>query len=269
MRTLMERYLAEVTPTKKGHYSESYHMRSLLRSKLAEMPAGTLSPAAVRVWRDTRLLEVSGATVNRQMNLLHHLIEHARKEWGIGYTNPVSDVARPKSGKGRNRRLLSGEEDLLLSACAESRRDYLREVVVMALETAMRQSELIGLRWELIDLAKQTAHLVDTKNGDSRTVPLSTTAVALLKHRRPPGRATGQVWTGITTEAVKQSFQRACERADIQGLRFHDLRHEAISRLFERGLHAVEVAAISGHKDLRMLMRYTHLDASKLAAKLS
>ncbi|WP_162243866.1 site-specific integrase [Pseudorhodoferax sp. Leaf274] len=180
----------------------------------------------------------------------------------------MSDVARPKSSKGRNGRLLSGEEDLLLSACAESRRDYLREVVVMALETAMRQSELIALRWELIDLAKQTAHLVDTKNGDSRTVSLSTTAVALLKHRRPPGRATGQVWTGITTEAVKQSFQRACEPADIQGLRFHDLRHEAISRLFERGLHAVEVAAISGHKDLRMLMRYTHLDARKLAAKL-
>ena len=106
----------------------------------------------------------------------------------------------------------------------------------------------------------------DTKNGEARTVPLSTTAVAVL--RALPRALHGDLFPGVTTEAVKRSYMRAIRRAGIEGLRFHDLRHEATTRLFEKGLNIMEVASITGHKDLRMLRRYTHLKAEDLAQKL-
>jgi integrase len=268
MLALMQRYLQEVTPAKKGAIQEGYHMRPLMRSKLAAYTPATLTPQAVREWRDERLRTACGTTVNRQLNLLHHVIEHARKEWGIGSGNPVSDVRRPKNNRARDRRLSQGEEERLLLACDDSRKGYLRDVVQLAIETGMRQAELLGLRWELIDLEKATARLLDTKNGDDRTVPLSKAAVALLSRRKRGGKGIGAVWPGITTEAVKQAFQRARVRAGLRDFHFHDLRHEATSRFFEKGLNVMEAASVTGHKDLRMLKRYTHLDASKLALKL-
>jgi integrase len=139
-------------------------------------------------------------------------------------------------------------------------------MVQLALETAMRQGELRRLRWEHIDLHRRTAHLPDTKNGEARTVPLSTSAVAVL--RALPRALHGDLFPGVTTEAVKRSYMRAIRRAGIEGLRFHDLRHEATTRLFEKGLNIMEVASITGHKDLRMLRRYTHQKAEDLARKL-
>ncbi|MCP3881843.1 MAG: site-specific integrase, partial [Sulfitobacter sp.] len=106
-----------------------------------------------------------------------------------------------------------------------------------------------------------------TKNGESRTVPLSSTAVQVLDSI--PRSFNGEVFPGLTSEAIKRSYIRARRRAGIEGLRFHDLRHEATTRLFENGLNIMEVASITGHKDLRMLRRYTHLKAEDLAKKLS
>jgi integrase len=130
----------------------------------------------------------------------------------------------------------------------------------------MRQGELVSLRWEHIDLNRRTVHLPDTKNGESRTVPHSTAAVKIL--RTLPRSIQGEVFPGLTTEAVKRAYARAVRRAAIEKLRFHDLRHEATSRLFEKGLNIMQVASITGHKDLRMLRRYTHLKAENLARKL-
>jgi integrase len=141
--------------------------------------------------------------------------------------------------------------------------------VQLALETAMRQGVLIRLHWEHIDLNRRTAHLPDTKNGEARTVALPTTAIRVL--RALPRSPRGQVFPGITTEAIKRAYIRAVRRTGIEDLRFHDLRHEATTRLFENGLNIMEVATITGQKDLRMLRmlrRYTHLKAEDLAMKL-
>ena len=159
-----------------------------------------------------------------------------------------------------------GEEARLFTACGEARNRWLLPLVQLALETAMRQGELLRLRWERIDLNRRTAQLPDTKNGEARTVPLSTTAVGVL--RALPRALHGEVFPGVTTEAVKRSYMRATRRADIEGLRFHDLRHEATTRLFEKGLNIMEVASVTGQKDLRMLRRYKHLKAADLARKL-
>ena len=129
----------------------------------------------------------------------------------------------------------------------------------------MRQGELRRLRWEHIDLHRRTAHLPDTKNGEARTVPLSTSAVAVM--RALPRAMHGDLFPGVTTEAMKRSYMRATRRASIEDLRFHDLRHEATTRLFEKDLNIMAVASITGHKDLGMLRRYTHFEGGGFGAE--
>lgn len=272
LKELLERYLKEVTPLKKSAASEATRLKALLRHPLAQRIVATLRGVDIARYRDERLKQVSPATAKRGLVILAHLFEVARKEWGIQVPNPVRDIKLPPNNKARERRLQAGhdgqdsEEVRLLKACREARNPYLLPVVRLALETAMRRGELVGLRWEHIDLKRRIAHLPDTKNGEARTVPLSTAAVTVLLAL--PRSLHDQVFPGLTTEAIKRAYQRAVRRAGIADLRFHDLRHEATTRLFERGLNIMEVASITGHKDLRMLRRYTHLKAEDLARKL-
>jgi integrase len=272
LKELIQRYLEEVTPLKKGAAPETIRLQAFMRHPLAQRFVAGIRGVDIARYRDERLREVSPATVKRTLVTLGHLFEVARKEWGIYVYNPVRDIKLPPNGKARDRRLQAGqdgeegEEERLLKACRKARNPFLLPVVRLALETAMRQGELISLRWEHIDLTRRIAHLPDTKNGESRTVPLSTTAVEVL--RELPRSLHGQVFPGLTTEAVKRAYLRAIRSARIVNLRFHDLRHEATTRLFEKGLNIMEVASITGHKDLRMLRRYTHLKAEDLARKL-
>jgi integrase len=138
---------------------------------------------------------------------------------------------------------------------------------MLAVETAMRRGELLSLRWENVDLKFGVAHLPLTKNGDSRDVPLSRRAVQTLKAIQAAGVKDQRVFP-MSGNAVRLAFEHLRARAGLLDFRFHDLRHEAISRLFEKGLNIAEVGAISGHRDLKMLQRYTHLRAADLAARL-
>ena len=131
----------------------------------------------------------------------------------------------------------------------------------------MRRGEILSLTWENVHLERRYVHLPDTKNGDSRDEPLSPLALDLLRDL-PRNIRGDQAVFPVHFEALKSSWRRACSRAGIRDLRFHDLRHEATSRFFEKGLNVMEVSAITGHKDLRMLQRYTHLRAEDLALKL-
>jgi len=222
---------------------------------------------------------VSGSSVNRELNLLSHAVNIARKEWGIHIDNPIALIQRPKLNRSRDRRLSAQEELALFGELAlvgrslggtyvpgGTQNSWLAPIVVLALETAMRRGELLSLQWRNVDLWKRTATLEDTKNGERRMVPLSTVARSTLD--RLPRTIDGSVFP-TTSDAIKRGFQRAVHRANIADLHFHDLRHEATSRLFERGLNIMEVAAITGHKSLAMLKRYTHLRAEDLAKKLA
>lgn len=167
--------------------------------------------------------------------------------------------APPSGGKGRERRLLPGEETKLFAACAASRASMLAPVVRFALETAMRMGEILSLEWRYVDLVQRVATLPDTKTGDARQVPLSTAAIAAISSL-PRHFKNGRVfWTWSRADSLENTWRRAVKSAGIIDLRFHDLRHEAVSRLFELGLNPMEVSAISGHKTLQMLKRYTHL----------
>jgi len=277
---LIDRYLIEVTPTKRGAAtsSEPSRARVLKRDQISRYKVAALSGKVLAEFRDRRLLTVSGSTVNRDLNMISHILSTARKEWGVHCDNPVAYIRRPREAKARERRLQPGEIEKLMAALDVCGRNpdgtftegmhnpWVKPVVQVAIETAMRRGEILSLRWEDVDLAKRTAHLRATKNGDSRTVPLSSAAIAVLTGL--PRSIDGRVFP-TTPEALKKGFTRACDRAGIDGLRFHDLRHEATSRLFERGVFdMMEVATITGHKTLSMLRRYTHLRAENLARKL-
>lgn len=267
LRDVLSRYHDEITPLKRGASAEAPRLRAMMRRPIAELKIAALSSTHIATYRDGRLKNVAGATVNKELNLIAHALETARREWGIHIPeNPVRLVRRPQGAKPRDRRLVSDEEQRLFEACGDARNPFLLPVVKLAIETAMRQSEIISLQWQHIDLNKRTAYLPETKNGESRGVPLSSIAVATLQALSTS--INDKVFSGVTAEAIKRAFIRACERAEIENFHFHDLRHEATSRLFEKSLNPLEVASITGHKTLQMLKRYTHLRAEDLAKKL-
>ena len=127
---------------------------------------------------------------------------------------------------------------------------------------------MLNAKWEHMNWEDQTLHIPVTKNGHARTIPLTTEGVCILRELRGDGNHPGNMFP-LSMEAVKLSWVRLTKRAKIEDLHFHDLRHEAVSRFFERGLAVPEVALISGHKDIRMLLRYTHLKAENVGKKLN
>lgn len=279
---ILRRYREEVTANKRSGSIESIRINKLLKDEsICRYKATALTGKLFAQWRDKRLKEVSGSTVNRELNIVSHAINVARKEWGIHISNPIELIQRPRNNKARERTLSDQEKVALFKELGATPRKqdgtfakggthnpYLLPVVRLALETGMRQSELVSLQWEHINLSIRTAFLPMTKNGLSRSVPLSPTALSILRAMYRE-RGVGFVFEGLTTEAVKRGFSRACKRAGLVDLHFHDLRHSATTHLFQLGLNVMEVASITGHRDLRMLQRYTHLKAEDIALKLA
>ena len=266
---LMRRYLVTVTPGKRAANQEAIRMNGLLKHAIADCPILNLDRQRVAEWRDTRLLTVSRSTVRRDMTLLAHVVKIGIEEWSAPLTeNPFRTVRRPAEATPRDRRLKHAEQAALLSACDDARAPYLRPVVELALETAMRQSELVSLDWQRISLSGRYAYLPVTKNGTARGVPLSSRAIEILATLSRGVNGAESVFAGVTAEAVKRAFIRATRRARLDNFRFHDLRHEATSRFFERGLTVPEVARITGHKTWVMLERYTHLQLDDVARRL-
>jgi integrase len=263
---ILTRYRDEVLPTHRGAKHELQRVSQLLRHAMSQCTMAQLTPGILAHWRDERLRTVSPGSVLREMTILRGAIKRARDEWGIDLREcPLSRVSKPKDRPPRERRVSPAEEQTLYAGCKKARNPYLRPSIEFALETAMRQGEIVALEWRHVDLQRQTARLPMTKNGRSRTVPLSTRAVVVLQSLP---QNTERVFQGFSTYSVRHAFVRLVERQKLDDLHFHDLRHEAISRLVERGLNLLEVAAISGHQTVQMLKRYTHLRAEDLAKKL-
>jgi integrase len=271
---MLERYVEEVTPTKKGAPQERYRAAQLKRTKLAAMYIDKITGEVVAQYRDQRLTEVSNNTVRLELAFLSVVFEQCRKEWGLAVSNPVKQIRMPKPGKPRQRRLEAGEEVALLAACKASGAHYLHSFVVLAIETGMRFSEIAGLQWENVSVGNRTIFLPDTKNGHPRNVPLSSRSLSAINAL--PRSISGKVFW-VKAGSIRSAFLIALDKAKainagnpmlMVGLRFHDLRHEAVTRLFEKGLNPIEVGMVSGHKTLSMLQRYTHLRTESLIARL-
>lgn len=252
-----------------------------LRQRLGKLALTAITPKVITGYRDDRLTDpdprfkdkdaapkISGSTVKTEIDLLSKVLDVAQKEFGIALPagNPVAGVRKPVGRKGRDRRLSESEWETLLTECKASGNTWLLPAVRLATATAMRQGELLSLRWPDVDMKHKIALLRKTKNGEERAVPLSKVSITILKEltKSKDGLVIPQ-----PRRTIYGAFKRAAARAGINDFTFHDLRHEALSRLAERGDFSVlELAAVSGHKTLQMLKRYTHLQAEKLALKL-
>ena len=264
---LIARYLVEVTPTMKGAAEDTIRLKAMMRKPIARLSMTNLSAARIAAFRDERLKEVSAGTVIRELAYLSAIINHARREWGINLPNPVQMVRKPQNPKARSRVLTDEEVSKLLMALEPTgrRSHWTKSAVQLALATAMRRGELLSLRWEHIDLQGRTAFLPDTKNGDSRTVPLSSVAVQVLAEL--PRHISGVV-IPVKYFTLDAAFKRGLRRAELEGVRFHDLRRTAITRMAEKLPNVIELAAVSGHKSLMVLKHYYRPMAIELAKKL-
>jgi integrase len=271
---MVDRYVEEVTPLKKGKSQECYRANQFRKTKLADMNIDKITGEVVAQYRDERLKQVSANTVRLELAFLSVVFEQCRKEWGLAVSNPIRQIRMPKPGKPRQRRLEAGEEEALLQACRESGAHYLQTFVILAIETGMRFGELAGVAWDNLNLEKRTIYLPDTKNGSSRTVPLSTRALNAIQTqpRSIDGRLflakSGSIRSAFLIALTKAQATQPESRLFLRELRFHDLRHEAVTRLFEKGLNPIEVGMVSGHKTLSMLQRYTHIRSQDLVSKL-
>lgn len=263
----LNRYQEQVTPLKKGAAGERNYIRRWQRHPLAAFPLLAIRGHHLALHRDNRLNEgISGSTLQKEFALISHLYKVARTDWGFeDLVSPTSMFRKPKIARGRDRRFRGDEEARLLAYCEMKGDLRLMNLIILATETAMRRSEMLGLTRDDVDLDSRLLYLRDTKNGEPREVPLSWRAVAAIKAMP----RTSEIWiVDRNADVVTTDFKKACIACGIENFRFHDLRHEATTRLFEKGFKEMEVAAITGHKTLIMLKRYTHLKVSDFLSRL-
>ncbi|WP_316173886.1 MULTISPECIES: site-specific integrase [unclassified Bradyrhizobium] len=262
---LLKRYEQEITPRKRGAAFERSRIRQLLAHRMSQTSLKNVSGATVTQYRDDRLKLVKPPSVRRELVVLRHVFEVARREWGLPLQdNPVKRIRLPQDGRPRERRLLGQDESKLFAALRKRSAWYLRPFLVLLVETGMRRGELLSIRWRDVDFANSTVQILKTKNGHPRRIPLTPIALATLEGLT---RSDERVFP-VSANAVRLAWERLRTRAGLVDLRLHDLRHEAVSRFFEFGLSTPEVAMISGHREPRMLARYTHLQPERVALKL-
>lgn len=252
----LDYYRQHVSILKKSYSQEAYRIAQISRM-IGDQIVGEVTSVNIADYRDMRLSTlnprtkrmIAPSTVRLELSLLSSLFDVARIEWGAADANPVANVRKPKVPPGRDRRLTAREERLILRYANAHPNKEFYSILIVALETAMRQGEILKLQWEHINLKGRIAHLPDTKNGSKRDVPLSIKARDALT--KLGTKTKGPVF-GYSNEGLKSTWRFMRIKLNIENLHFHDLRHEAIS----------------GHKSLAMLKRYTHLKAQRLVRKL-
>lgn len=262
---ILDRYEREVLPTKKSQKPVKFQIK-LIKTMIGDYSLSRLNTSIIAKFRDTRAKEVSGETIRKDLLLIRRVIHAAIVDWGIQLPNgnPVAAIRLPTPSKARERRLVTGEEKKLLKAAKEYG-GHIHNLILFAIETSMRRGEIMNMKWSDINFDKNTLYIDETKTDSPRTIPLSNAAMDVLK--KEVRNIDGFIWN-IQPNSITQAFRRICKKAEIEDLRFHDLRHEATSRLFEKGFNIMEVSSITGHKDLKMLKRYTHLKAEDLVNRL-
>ena len=258
---VFKRYAEEVSPGKKGARNERARLKALSRDPLAAIRLSDLRHGDLAKFRDRRLKVVKPSSVNRDLNLISAVFTRCVREWHLMPENPCRKLDRPRNPPPRDRRISDDEARLVLFELASGDRN--REVATMfqlAIETAMRLSELTTLRWE--NVHEKHVVLVDTKNGDRRNVPLSSRARELLS----PRQKSGEVFI-VSAASASTLFRKAVRRSGVRDLHFHDTRHEALTRL-ARKLDVLDLARMIGHRNPSSLMIYYNARPDEIADRL-
>ncbi len=266
LKDAFDRYAREESPKRRGERWEVVRLERLSSDKIADKRLADLEPADFAEWRDRRAKEVAPATVRREMTLMSSVLTTARREWGLISHNPISDIRKPASPPPRDRRVSADEIDKLIKAGGtDLSKAQARAVHAFrfAVETAMRAGEIVGLTDKTVDRDTRVATLPKTKNGTARKVPLSTAALGLLDELP---ETDGPLFD-LSNQQIDAMFRKARDKSEIEDLRFHDSRHEAITRLAKK-VDVLSLARMVGHKDVKMLMIYYNETAEELAQRL-
>ncbi len=267
------RFEDEVIHQFKSWKSDRSRLRNIKENKISKILLINLNSSNLAEFRDSRLAEgMSKPTINHELTLISRVLKKSMSDWDIYLPRGIPFVKKFKKEEGRSRRITNEEIEAILS---ESESKELENIALIALETSMRRSEIVGIEWKNINLVKRYIKIYDTKNGTDRLVPLSSKAVQIIKSIKQVNERLFH----LKPDSVTQAFERATKRAKkklnknksdyLQDIRFHDLRHESTSRIAKKVSNIIELSAVTGHKDVQMLKRYYHTDIEDLAKKLT
>ncbi|VVE28675.1 integrase [Pandoraea horticolens] len=274
---VLREYELKVSPTKRGARWEKLRLpligsKEIGGRKFAEIKLADLRPSHIAAWRDARMREVSGSSTSREMSLMSHAFLVARKEWGWLVTNPMAEVKRPPDPPGRERLISEEEIESLLTSMGfeeglpiEKPMQRVAVAFLFAIETAMRSSEILALTASSVNYKAKFARLPMTKNGTARNVPLSSRAIELLKLL--PTVEKGKALFALSASSRDALFRKARDRTQIPDVTFHDTRHEAITRLAKK-LQPLDLARMTGHRNISELMTYYNATATDIAGRL-
>jgi integrase len=265
LQALVERYRDAVTANKRGCASETAILNAFNRNaSLAAKKLSDITPTDWARYRDARLKEIKPISVKRQLSIFSRIYEVARAEWGLKIDNPLASVSLEYVDQRRDRRLKEGELDCIITEAKRRRNPLVLQVILWAKETGMRRGEILAMRWEHIDIKARVLSIPISKNGLARKIPVTKAMMGILEGQEPDNATVFP----IKPSNLKLTWARILTAVGIADLHFHDLRHEAISTLFEKGLAIQEVASISGHQSWKMLQRYTHPKPQDILRKL-
>lgn len=274
---MIDRYIRDVLPHKgESMQRDQWSQLTWWKDKIGSCLLSDVTPSLIAEYRDLLLKEVglrgkkrSPASTNRYMAALSHAFSIAVKEWGWVDDSPMRKVTKPKEPRGRVRFLGDDERETLLAACKKDKDSFLYPIVILALSTGARKSEILGLTWGDIDLNRKVAILHKTKNDERRALPLAGHALDEIKKlasiRRIDTNLLFPDVNGKKPVLIRPAWERVLKECGITDFRFHDLRHSAASYLAMSGASLAEIAEVLGHKTLQMVKRYSHLSEQHTA----
>ena len=256
-KDLAHRYIKEVSPYKKSFIKERYIILALLNESWSKDSINKITPAVISKYRDKYLTKVSGSSVNRTLDVISTIFTTCKKEWGYPIENPILSIRRPKKAEPRDRRF--NEEELSKLIKGNKTSPLLRDIIQIALETAMRQGEILRVQREHI---RDNTLFIPIAKTKSRTIPLTLKAISLLNNTELPFNITG--------DALSKQFKKLCDYYGIEDAHFHDLRKQSLTNfMLDKKLSVAETMLIAGHSDPRMLLRtYNNLKVEDVAKKL-
>ena len=257
LKDIVYKYIEEVVVYKKSRRSEEYVLRHFLR--IADFTFLVINDVRPFHWakhRDARLQTIKPASLKREFAIYKHMYQTCIRVWELNISNPLDKITLPKITTKLKRRF----KDYELTYLIKNANPEFSCFIELLLETCMRRSELLRVRREDIKGRLLTIH--QTKINEPRTIPVSYRALVLFRKVRLPFQ--------LKAEYVTHKFKESARQGGFGDVNLHMIRHEAISRLFEKGLSVPEVSLISGHKGSghRMLYHYTHLKPENVLEKL-
>jgi len=264
-REMMDKYMKEHSLPKKASSERDRSSLTHLLPFFGDYILSEVAPNRVNEYKTSRRNEgVSPCTINRELALMKHAFSLAIKEWGWSRDNPVQKVSMEKEPSSRDRWMTYEEEERLLSVSPQ----WLNELIMFSIETGCRRGEMLSLRWSDVDLFKKVITIFGSKTGERRTIPLTQRAFDVLKERerlrakvRPITSDlvfTHPIGQKINIHTLRYTFEGALKKAEVEGFRWHDLRHSYASRLAQGGTDPYSIQRLMGHKTFTTTQRYAH-----------